>query len=220
MTALVLALLLAAPAEGHAAKKAAPVPASKPDAGTPPAEEHHQATETPDPPVLKVGDDAPLFTLPLHNPDEAGLRSLDLSSLVGDGAGDDTAAKALLISFFATWCKPCKKEMPFLQTLSTEYKDKGLRVVSIAIDKDEANWPTIKELATANKVTYPILKDRYNLAARRYLGDKTQLPSVFIIARDGTVALVKQGYPNDAAEFLRAEVEKALAPSKATDAPK
>jgi hypothetical protein len=55
-----------------------------------------------------------------------------------------------------------------------------------------------------------VVKDRYNLIARQYLGEKTALPSVFIVNKDGKVALVKQGYPNDAAEFLRTEVEKAL----------
>ena len=42
------------------------------------------------------------------------------------------------------------------------------------------------------------------------LGDKTAMPSVFIIDKDGKVVLVKQGYTNNAAEFLKAEVEKAL----------
>ncbi len=171
-------------------------------------EKDSPAGEAPDPPVLKVGDEAPQFSGLLHDPDQAGMQRIDLSSLVGSDA--ETPAKAVLISFFATWCKPCKKELPLLQQLSTEYKDKGLRIVSVAIDKDEAQWPVIKELVAQNHVTFPVVKDRYNIIARQYLGQKTQLPSVFIVARDGTVALVKQGYPDDAAEFLRSEVEKAL----------
>ena len=168
--------------------------------------EHGQA----DPPVLSPGDDAPMFSAVLHNSESAGLQRVDLSSLVGSEAEGDQAAKAVLISFFATWCKPCKREMPLLQALSTEYKDKGLRVLSVAIDKDEADWPLIHELVKLHHVTYPVVKDRYNLIARQYLGDKTALPSVFIVNREGKVAMVKQGYPNDAAEFLRAEVERAL----------
>ena len=198
---------------GPPVKKPAEVPdagasdAGAPDAGTPaPADPH--AGETPDPPVLKVGDDAPQFSGVLHDPEQAGMQRIDLSSLVGTDA--ETPAKAVLITFFATWCKPCKKELPFLQQLFTDYKDKGLRVISVAIDKDEAQWPVIQELVTKNHVTFPIVKDRYNIIARQYLGQKTQLPSVFIVAGNGTVALVKQGYPNDAAEFLKAEVEKAL----------
>jgi len=174
------------------------------DAG---AEEPHAQA---DPPVLNVGDDAPMFAGVLHDPEAAGMQRIDLSSMVGSEADADQAARAVLISFFATWCKPCKKEMPFLQQLSVDYKDKGLRVLSVAVDKEEASWPEIAELVKKNKVTYPIVKDRYNLIARQYLGEKTALPSVFIIDKDGKVALVKQGYPDDAAGFLRAEVEKAL----------
>jgi thiol-disulfide isomerase/thioredoxin len=179
------------------------------DAGTPAdagAEPHGKA----DPPVLNAGDDAPMFAGSLHDPDAAGMARIDLSSLVGPEADAEQAAKAVLISFFATWCKPCAKEMPLLQTLSTEYKSRGLRVVSVAIDKDETSWPQIGELVKQHHLSYPIVKDRYNLIARQYLGDKTALPSVFIVNKEGKVALVKQGYPNDAAEFLRAEVEKAL----------
>ena len=179
------------------------------DAGTPPdaGTQEHGATE---PPILKPGDDAPMFSGVLHNPAAAGTKRIDLASMVGPEADADGAAKAVLISFFATWCRPCKREMPLLEQLSTEYKDKGLRVVSVAIDKDQAAWPQIGELVKKNHVTYPVVKDRYNLIARQYLGAKTALPSVFIVDRQGKVAWVNQGYPNDAAEFLRAEVEKAL----------
>jgi thiol-disulfide isomerase/thioredoxin len=178
-----------------------------PDAGAPDAGAEHGRT---DPPVLNPGDDAPMFSGVLHNPDAAGVTRVDLSSMVGAEAEPEQPAKAVLISFFATWCKPCQKEMPFLQALSTEYKAKGLRVLSVAIDKDEAAWPAILAMVRQNHVTYPVVKDRYNLIARQYLGDKTTLPSVFIINKEGKVAMVKQGYPDDAASFLRAEVERAL----------
>ena len=133
-----------------------------------------------------------------------------MASLVGPDADADQQKKVVLITFFATWCKPCKKEMPFLQQLYTDYKSKGLQIISVAIDKDEATWPEIGELVKKNHVTYPIVKDRYNLIARQYLGDKTAMPSVFILDKDAKVVLVKQGYTNDAAEFLKAEVAKAL----------
>ena len=163
-----------------------------------------------DPPLLHVGDEVPLlFNGLLHNAKEAGLEHVDLRSLVGPDA-DDPGSKVVLLSFFATWCGPCKKELPFLVQLSHEYKERGLRVISVAIDKDEAKWPEILELVAKHKVDYPVVKDRYNLIARQYLGDKTPLPSVFLIGRDGLVKLVKQGYPKDAAEFLKGEVEKAI----------
>jgi peroxiredoxin len=162
-----------------------------------------------DAPVLKPGDAAPAFTAAVHDPGEAGLTSLSLRSLVGSEAR--SPAKAVLLSFFATWCQPCKQELPLLQRLSTEYRSRGLRVVSVAIDQDEAARPAIHALVAQHRLTFPIVNDRSNLIARQYLGERNPLPSLFIIKADGTIGLVKQGYPNDAAGFLEAEVEKALA---------
>ena len=81
-----------------------PADAGPADAGTSDAgSEHGQA----DPPVLNKGDDAPMFAAVLHNADAAGTQRVDLSSMVGSEAEPEQSAKALLISFFATWCKPC-----------------------------------------------------------------------------------------------------------------
>lgn len=211
LAAGVLLLPLAAPAApapqaADAQKRpAAAAPKLAPEAKAP-AKEHVEA----DPPVLKIGEDAPVFNGLLHNPVEAGKEHVDLSAMVGSEADPD-GTKVVLISFFATWCKPCKKELPLLVQLDAELRERGLRVISVAIDKDEATWPEIGRLVKEHKVTFPVVKDRFNMIARRFLGDKTTLPSVFLIGRDGLVKLVKQGYPDDAATFLRAEVEKALA---------
>jgi len=155
-----------------------------------------------------VGDEAPLRGGLLYNPEAAGTNAIQMTELVGPDA--DSPAKALVVTFFATWCKPCKREMPFLQALYTEYKDRGLRIVSVAIDRDEAATATIPALLAQHKVTYPVVKDRFHFIARQYLGDRTVLPSVFILDKDGKVVMVKQGYEKDAATFLRAEVERAL----------
>ncbi|MBS2024080.1 MAG: TlpA family protein disulfide reductase [Deltaproteobacteria bacterium] len=168
----------------------------------------HDASKA-DPPLLHVGDDAPMFNGLLHNPEEAGKPTIDLSAMVGGDAEAD-GTKVVLISFFATWCGPCKRELPLLVQLDKELRESGLRVVSIAIDKDEAKWPEIARLVKENKITFPVVKDRYNLIARRFLGEKTALPSVFLIGRDGLVKLVKQGYGENAETFLRGEIDKAL----------
>lgn len=162
-----------------------------------------------DSPLLKEGDRAPQFgPVKTHNPEEAGVRTFILGHHAGDAP--ELATKGVLISFFATWCAPCKKELPFLAELDRKYRQKGLQVVSISIDKDEAAFKQIHELVVLNKIAFPVLMDRYNLLARRYLGDKTAMPSVFLVRRNGTIALVKQGYDGDASTFLTAEVEKLI----------
>jgi thiol-disulfide isomerase/thioredoxin len=161
------------------------------------------------PPLLKVGDAAPLFgPVKLHNAAETGTPTFSLGRHVGEEA--EEPAKAVLISFFATWCGPCKKELPFLVELSKKHKANGLRIVSISIDKEEEQFQAVRELVTKHGITCPVVMDRFNLLARRYLGDKTSLPSLFIVKGDGTIATVKQGYDGDASAFLSAEIERLL----------
>lgn len=168
-----------------------------------------QASDAKPTTLLNAGDLAPRFgPMKLHNADAAQMKSFTLSKFVGPDA--ETPSKAVLISFFATWCGPCKKELPFLASLDRSYRDKGLQVVTISIDKEEEAFAEVRALVEKHEVRYPVLSDRYNLLARRYLGEKTVMPSVFLVRADGTIALVKQGYDGDASAFLTAEVEKLL----------
>ncbi|HET9552433.1 MAG TPA: TlpA disulfide reductase family protein, partial [Anaeromyxobacteraceae bacterium] len=158
---------------------------------------------------IGVGLPAPGFSLKTLNPDVAGTTWLPLDRYVGEGA-EDPGAKLVLLSFFASWCGPCKKELPFLAQLDAMYRPQGLRVVGISLDKDEAGIEAAKRLIAANKVGYPVLSDRFNFLAKRYLGDAAPLPSVFLVARDGTVVRIEKGYAKDASAFLLAEVQAAL----------
>jgi len=158
---------------------------------------------------IKVGDPAPLFTLPVYNAEAQKRAMFSLDGLVGADA-DEPGVKAVLLSFFATFCGPCKREMPYLEKLQEEFHDQGLRVVMVSIDRDEAAAAKIDALAKQNKVSFPILKDRFNFLARRYLGETAPLPSVFIVSRDGMVRELSRGYGKDASTFLRASVQKAL----------
>jgi peroxiredoxin len=166
-------------------------------------------------PEVAVGAPAPSFMLKTLNPEVTQLTWVSLERYVGAEAEDD-GAKVVLLSFFASWCGPCKKEMPYLQQLHSMYKDRGLRVISVSIDKEESGIETAKKLVETNKVTYPVLSDRFNFLARRYLGDKSPLPSVFIIDRDGNIVEIEKGYGKDASTFLLGEVQKALGLKGAT----
>ncbi|HSN91992.1 MAG TPA: hypothetical protein VLS93_12250, partial [Anaeromyxobacteraceae bacterium] len=67
-----------------------------------------------------------------------------------------------------------------------------------------------RRLLVANRVTYPVLSDRFNVLARRYLGEQAPLPSLFLVDRDGVVLRIERGYAKDAAQFLVAEVQASL----------
>lgn len=158
---------------------------------------------------IKVGDPAPSFTLPLYNAEAQRRAMFSLDSFVGPDA-DEPGVKAVLISFFATFCAPCKREMPYLEQLQEMYRDQGLRVVMVSIDRDDEAGAKIEALAKLNHVSFPILKDRFNFLARRYLGETAPLPSVFLLSRDGAVRELNRGYGKDASTFLLSSVQKVL----------
>jgi thiol-disulfide isomerase/thioredoxin len=156
-----------------------------------------------------VGAPAPGFSLKVLNPEAAGVSWLSLQSLAGEEP-EDGEARVVLLSFFASWCAPCRKELPLLVDLDTRYRSLGLRVVGISIDKEEDGIAAARKLVADHHAAYPVLSDRFNLLARRYLGDQAPLPSVFLIGRDGSILSIERGYSSDAGGFLRARVEAAL----------
>ena len=115
-----------------------------------------------------------------------------------------------MLSFMASFCAPCKKEMPYLQSLHEKYSGQGLRVMMVSIDKEPAGQKIIDELIASNQVTFPVLKDRFNLVARRWLGAQSPLPSLFFVKPDGVVLSVHRGYTEEASVLLEKEVKDAL----------
>lgn len=159
--------------------------------------------------LAEVDKPAPAFRLPVYNAKEFGQTSVALESFVGPEAADKKT-KALLVSFMASFCGPCKKEMPYLQQLHEKYQGEGLRIMMVAIDAEPEGQKKVEELIALNKVTFPVAKDRFNIVARRWLGTKSPLPSLFVVRPDGTVRAVHRGYSQDGAELLAKEVEAAL----------
>jgi thiol-disulfide isomerase/thioredoxin len=165
-----------------------------------------------------AGAAAPGFSGKVINPESAGFNWLSLQALAGPEP-EDAGSKVVLVSFFASWCAPCKKELPLLVDLDKRYRSLGLRVVGVSIDKEEAGIAAAKRMVDDHRAAYPVISDRFNFLARRYLGDQAPLPSVFLIRRDGTIVSVERGYTKDASAFLRTRVEEALGVKRAASAP-
>ena len=91
-----------------------------------------------------------------------------------------------VINFWATWCPPCREEMPELSELNTEYQDKNVIVIGIALDE----IALIKEFNAENKMSYPLLaaEDTGGNLAANLGNNKSALPYTVIIKPDGTVA--------------------------------
>lgn len=104
--------------------------------------------------------------------------------------------KVTVINFWATWCQPCREEMPELSRLQDRYRDRGVIVLGISTDDVDK----IREFVKATKVSYPLLAgdmDAMNIGAS--LGnDKGVLPYTVIIQADGSVANTYFGRINQA----------------------
>ncbi len=112
--------------------------------------------------------------------------------------------KVVLVNFWATWCPPCRKELPSLMKLQEKYRDKGLAVVGISMDEGGANY--VGKFLAKQKVTYPVILGNGELA--RGFGGVIGVPASFLIDRKGELIRRYDGFASE--EELQVEIEKLL----------
>ncbi len=143
--------------------------------------------------AVEVGKMAPDFTLA-----SASGKNLRLA---------DYRGKVVLVNFWATWCAPCRKELPYLEALYKKYKGKGFVLLGVNVDK---NPDVAREMAAEFKVTFPVLFDNLQKVSKRY--KLRAMPSTVIIDRSGKVRYVhlgyKKGYEKKYAKNIRALLAK------------
>ena len=126
--------------------------------------------EPPHPPLhVNVGD---------HFPE------LKVSTLSGAPASTQQfAGKALVVNVWATWCGPCRRELPSLQRLANSLDPQRFAVIGVSIDSDDH---LLREFLNDRKVTFPNFHDMQMSAARDVLGLRAY-PSTFLVSSDGIV---------------------------------
>ena len=97
--------------------------------------------------------------------------------------------RVVMINFWATWCGPCRQEMPHLNSLYQKYKASGFVLLGVNVDDDTRNAAVV---AAKLGVTFPVLLDTDKQVSRRY--DLATMPSTVLIDRDGKVRYVHRGY--------------------------
>lgn len=153
-----------------------------------------------------IGESVKNFTLKVVNAEEAGQPYVGIDRYYGAEAKEPK--KAILLSFFATYCEPCKREMPYLAALYDTYRDKGLMILSVSIDKEKEKIDEVAALAKESNVKFPVLSDRFNIVAKRYFIEK--LPCVYLVDGSGKVAMVKIGYNDDVSKDLLDNIRTAI----------
>lgn len=155
---------------------------------------------------LGIGDSAPLFTLKTLSQGASEQVYVNLSDYTK--SLDEGGKKATFLSFFATTCEPCKRELPYLVELHKSYLNQGFQVVVVTIDKDPAEIATVKKMVTDFGAAFPVLNDRFGIVARRY--GVEALPMSFLIDQSGRVKMTNEGYGEDGPLKLLAQTRMAL----------
>ncbi|MEO7454861.1 MAG: TlpA disulfide reductase family protein [Gemmatimonadaceae bacterium] len=96
----------------------------------------------------------------------------------------DYKGKVVLLNVWATWCEPCRAEMPSMEKLSKEFAPAGLAIVAVSVD-DPGSAQQIRDFVKEFGITFEILHDPARETAKRY--QVTGYPESFIIGREGTI---------------------------------
>jgi len=146
---------------------------------------------------LKVGDIAPKFA----------LRTLDGKyEMLTRWSGEKLSRPAsqptrhiVLVSFFATWCQPCMKELPLLENLWQKYQNDAVRIFLIDITDATRSVPQYADAPKPGPflkergLTMPLLLDTYGMAMETYVPDRV-LPRLFVLDKYREIKLIKRGF--------------------------
>ena len=127
-----------------------------------------------------------------------------------DGGDFDLAVergKLVLVDFWASWCEPCRRELPVLEQLHQQHAAAGLVVVGVSVDEQRSDAENF--LKEQIQVSFPIVFD-----ADRSLGktwSPPKMPTVYLIERDGTIARIFAGEKPGQLDDLKAELTRRLA---------
>lgn len=142
---------------------------------------------------VAVGAPAPAYATVALNGDSVSLASL--------------RGKVVLFNIWATWCHPCRDEIPELRALHAKYKDRGLELVGVSVDADGTD-DAIKGFMEEFRMTYPVWRDPDERVSTKFLA--IGVPATYLIDREGILRWRKTGpiAPNDST--LAAAIERAL----------
>lgn len=121
------------------------------------------------PAAAQVGKQAPPFSL-----ENTEGKTVKLEDLKG---------KVIVLNFWATWCPPCRAEIPDFIKVYDKYKSKGVEILGVSLD--HKGWEVVRPFVKSNKINYPVLLGDQRIA--QAYGNIRSIPTTFIIDRKGKV---------------------------------
>lgn len=128
----------------------------------------------------------------------------------------DYKGQVVLLNIWATWCLPCRTEMPSLEQLQKAYADSGLKIVAVSIDAEQPD-DSIRAFAKDLGLSFEILHDSAGVISKTY--QTTGVPESFVIGKDGVIRKKWIGRDDWNSAGNRALVSQLLGLSKATTVP-
>jgi peroxiredoxin len=128
----------------------------------------------------------------LAAPGVQGMAAPDFTLRTVDGQNlrlNEQRGRVVLVNFWATWCGPCRQEMPHLNRLYEKYRASGLVLLGVNVDE---NTRAAVDVASKLGVKFPVLPDSDKTVSRLY--DLRAMPSTVLIDRDGRVRYLHRGY--------------------------
>lgn len=101
----------------------------------------------------------------------------------------DLRGEVVMINFWASWCGPCRQEMPLLDEIYSQYKPMGFTILGVNVEEDTTK---ARKMLQDNPVDFPVLFDKQSEVSKLY--NIVAMPSTILVDRDGNVRYLHRGY--------------------------
>jgi len=132
--------------------------------------------------------------------------AFQLAGRTGSVALDSLRGRVVYLDFWASWCEPCRRSFPWMETMHQRYAARGLTVVAIDLDKDR---DAADEFLARYPASFPVAFDPAGKTAEAY--GVSAMPTSYLIGRDGAILSTHAGFVPGKADGLEALIQEACA---------
>lgn len=183
------------------------------------------AARAQEPQQRPASQNGPAKTTQWHAPQSARPKPLEaIPAEVFDGELKDIEGggfylsnyrgQVFVINVWATWCIPCRSEIPELNRIYKDYRGRGVEFVGLTTENPETDSDGVRKFAAELRMKYK-LGYMDSQTAQRLLNDRPSIPQTFVVAADGHVVTHFIGYSNRIPPLVRKSIEEALNPTSA-----